>query len=65
MEVRDYARCKEAYDMPKGEQRDKALERYHVDGEPKPVLRAVEANAVELFRERNPHIRLGQTKANG
>jgi hypothetical protein len=63
IEVREYARCKDAFETPeKDGKREKALEPYYVEGDPKPILRTVEANATELFKERNPHIRMGHSK---
>jgi len=63
LDVREYARCKDAYETPAGEKREKALERYYNGVEMRPVLQAVEANATALFVERNPNIRLGHKKA--
>lgn len=62
LDVREYARCKEAFEMPAGEKRDAAVERYYSGSDQRPVLAAVEANATALFTERNPNIRMGHKK---
>lgn len=63
IDAREYSRCKDAYEIKDQEKRDVALEGYHdAVGEPKAVLKAVKENTIELFKERRPNQKFGQTK---
>lgn len=56
LHVRSYIRCKEAYDLPAGDERDKRL----VPWQDSTVLRDVEDNAREITRAHMP--KLGKKK---